>query len=426
MSVRSKGEHDSIMEWVYQPGVLAWIKRKSSRNTSDPLWWPSILYPSWSYAATQSVFMTFSNSGGYDTDGTAYVAGSIDVMIEGCKKKISVEYLRKNMVPQKAALGSARGGVNSPLKKPKHSTLNKTPIRRVVAHYLGLDAHKSHTANWAAADPSSPSNVQLYTEKNCIRFYLSYKNKIHPNDWKDFVLAMKEAAVVLSNSNYDPKVLLSKMDIPEEERQDNLDPTPEFYVEWTSQSQTQSQKFSQFVPPPALLPKSDIFNTTEDKSNKEGDKKRKRNDLDLEQNKSQPSKQENITSSEHDRNTNQTKKTDQNKCIPKQTSVSNNSVANTSFDDGKRMSSLPEITPEKSHIQQHTLRSTATPNLLSGLKQNLITPMIDRNDTPQQDQLTKVVSFKEHVDTIIAESPKINEEEDTYDIHISSLLTQEL
>ena len=246
---------ETNVAWAYEAGALSWVKRKSSKYTSDSLWWPTILYPSWSFASTQSVLMTLQTNEGSSEQIE-------EIIIEGCKKKISLNHLRKNMVPQKAALGSARNRSHG----GKTSSSKKLP-RRVVAHYLGLDSQKSFVANWAAADPSSSSELQKYTIANCKRFYKSYKNKIHPSDWKDFLLAMKEACVAIEDNSYNPKVLFPDKDIDFNEEQE-VNPTPEYFTEWTSQSQSQSQsqKMTQFSQGAFIMPKDEAIRETTNKS----------------------------------------------------------------------------------------------------------------------------------------------------------------
>lgn len=230
--------------WAYSAGRMAWVQKEGSgsrfrTNKADlvnitdtstycvngqnskreaSLWWPCILYPSWSYAANNSGFMCVDDE-------------NHSIQIEGCSRPTSTQLLRKNMVPQVAALVARHRSKNCKQNTPK----------RVVVYYLGMGYSNKDEISWAACDVTL---LRPYNQVTSLHTLLSYQHKLHPSDWKHLKYAMEEAAVALLDPALKPQNLLrssSDQDPGKCEEQ-----TPEFYDEWKSQSQSASTQQTQF------------------------------------------------------------------------------------------------------------------------------------------------------------------------------------
>lgn len=198
----------------------------------DTLWWPSLIYPTWSKAANSGLMDSAIDKG---------------VLIQGCRKKISIDHLKRNTVPLKVA-------INQTSNKNPDKNGDGIPKKKIVVYYLGLDLQRSSIASWGAV---IQEEVILYS-KNALTILHMYKDKIHRHDWHSFIIAMDEASVVAENSYIDPVNLLLKLEEAErkinQQAEQQHTATPEFFDDWKtlsrgdsqSQSQSQSQKFTQF------------------------------------------------------------------------------------------------------------------------------------------------------------------------------------
>lgn len=256
------------------PGTLCWTRRPISRKNidlsnrkskshndnimSETLWWPSLIYPKWSEAANHGGLMesTIISSSSSSSTKKRKSDKKEGVLIVGCRDKVSMLHLKKNMVPKKVALNHDE---NKLLKKPK-----------VVAHYLGLQTNYVDQ-NELQRDRQVPSWTAVTEEevihysKNVLTILIMYKDKIHRHDWQSLLNAMKEASIVTENPHLDPdnlvQILISEIrkkrrihDDEDNEDQNNVNTTqtPEFFDDWKtlsrgSQSQSQSQsKLTQF------------------------------------------------------------------------------------------------------------------------------------------------------------------------------------
>ena len=222
--------------WMHIPGALAWASlpvphptlphvvdlSHSSHSKTRGLSWPCILYPSWSEALTS-------------TD----IPLSKDILLLGCKKKVSISKLRKNIVPGKMALGS------SELVKTEHGSCKRR--KKVVCYFLGMDDR-----GWCAVNVS---DVRRYERDSCMEILRMYSTRkdADPVDgeqvWGGLILSMKEASLALSNADLDPNTLCKNLDIGTKIRDVGKhkevdspveDCTPECFDDWRAGGYTQN------------------------------------------------------------------------------------------------------------------------------------------------------------------------------------------
>lgn len=243
--------------WTHLSGSLAWApipdrhplsNTKSNTTSSTLLFWPVILYPSWSTAARSPLF---------DCDG--------EILLMGCQKPVSKENLCSNRVPSRVALGKGVNGSKYRLK--------------VVAHFLGLSSRKGEqtqisSESWGSVRVDS---LQQYTLEICetnIQLWERNGKDVH---WNLLLNAMKEAATLMEQNAFDPMKLCQNIgidpnyknfsdsaimeeslekdaDLKEQNnatkktRKVNLSSTPENFHDWNQQSESQTQtKFSQAI-----------------------------------------------------------------------------------------------------------------------------------------------------------------------------------
>ena len=218
---------ESDKAWVRNPGALAWAilppaaiteLLASSSTSSSPItkttnkninnksngikyYWPVILYPSWSYAAKDSgLISNISNRNSpRKHDGGSQTTQRVSFI--GCKTSVTLDQLKKNMVPKRVALGSS--SVKGQALRPK-----------VVAYFLGLSTMSS---SWSAVHIR---DVKLYSMENCrdvLSEYSTFSQRIKSNDcekqefeliWTFFMLAMEEASIVCEQKVYNPRYLM--------------------------------------------------------------------------------------------------------------------------------------------------------------------------------------------------------------------------
>jgi len=256
------------------PGILCFTRRPISKDNidsssnkrsqlnndngtiSETIWWPSLIYPSWSEAANHGGLMksTIEIPSSLSSSSKKRKT-STGVYIVGIQNKISIHHLKNNMVPKKVAMNYNKNKSNYSKKK-------------VVVHYLGLAGNVDQECQKEKLAPSWTAATQdevIPYSKNVLSVLYMYKNKIHRHDWQGLINAMKEASIATENSNLDPdhllqllskevKQLKKKVRDDENEGVNNTDTTqtPEFFDDWKilsrgSQSQSQSRltQFSQ-------------------------------------------------------------------------------------------------------------------------------------------------------------------------------------
>ena len=251
-------------QWARVPGTLAWAplplavmtKLKldipptdknahgdggTSRNTNGySYYWPVILYPSWSNAAKQSGLIDIStftndNNNNYNDDERNKKASTTKnkkkmIHFIGCKTGVTVDQMKKNLVPKRVALGCS--SVKGQALRPK-----------VVAYFLGLVHHNHHQTNdsttsisirgssddtrsccppWSAVNANEVEPYNLNTCKaqfqsvysqlmktmleEGLSDQTSYSNKVESSLlWQHLILAMEEASIVSEQNQLHPK-----------------------------------------------------------------------------------------------------------------------------------------------------------------------------------------------------------------------------
>jgi len=328
-------------EWVTIPGALAFARRRgggdppsaapgsgstdgaagvrggggfgrraaAAASTSDGLWWPCVLYPSWGSAAKDSGFMAPA-SGDAGTDAKKEKEASLDsaedelgrprlVRIAGCRRPVAAKHLARNLVPERAALRPRRAKHNVSGKKGPRPKQN-----RVVAHFLGLcgssssssDAANSHRRTSSPTQKSSTSSPSTSTSSHLssppmwaavdmtslrpyrsdlIDVLRSSENRVARSDWTDLLRAVDEASLALEDRDLTAKEMMKTIRVRKrrekseeaEERRRKREAeeaesgdhegsskelsvtqkqTPEYFVDWGSSGNgTQSQTQTQ-------------------------------------------------------------------------------------------------------------------------------------------------------------------------------------
>ena len=219
---------------------------KNAITETPSLFWPVILYPSWSTAARSPLF---------DCNG--------EVLLMGCQKPVSKENLCLNRVPSRVALGKGVNGSKFRLK--------------VVAHFLGLTLPGTQqTISLESWGSVSVDSLQQYTLENCETHIQIWERNGKDVQWNSLLNAMKEAATLMEQNAFDPLKLCKNLgidpnykncsssstmdsmnqDVHAEESKDvsknitKFSSTPENFHDWNHQSESQTQtqaKFSQAV-----------------------------------------------------------------------------------------------------------------------------------------------------------------------------------
>ena len=253
------------------PGAVAWARRDSP--SASGLWWPVILYPTWATAAKESGLMDLRVTQQPGADKTKE-----SVRLVGCKRPVSLTFLRENKVPRALVLRPRPAGAG-PMARPG-------PQNRVVAHFLGLATAEHATddsvAAWGAVDMAS---LRPYRQ-DCCDVLAACRGKVGRADWIDLLRGIDEASIVLEDWTVASKELLRNvpeakqpvgsckkssvtksallgvetfeandagnvMDGGHNENNDNddeeasLGQTPEFYDDWKG-TESQSQRNTQF------------------------------------------------------------------------------------------------------------------------------------------------------------------------------------
>jgi len=201
-------------------GNIFWARRGARKaksaevsvNSTDFTWWPCIVFLSWADAAN-SGFMN-----GRDNKPKTSVS------IHGCFSKVTVENLKKNLVPMRVVLSSKQ-------------IINKD--KKVVVHFLGRSSRR--LSSWATV---AISGLRLY-RKNAIEMMSLYKEKINRFDWQDLLDAVEEASILIEDPSFGPTNLVKKLTSTENE---NSSQRPQNFDDWKSgtESQTQSQHAANF------------------------------------------------------------------------------------------------------------------------------------------------------------------------------------
>ena len=191
------------------PGAVAWARRDSP--SASGLWWPAILYPTWSSAAKDSGLMDLSAAHGTSgsKQGTEEKQAKQPIPLVGVKRPVNLSYLRANKVPMAVVLRPRPPGAG-PMARPG-------PQNRVVAHFLGLSTAEhvadSSVAAWGAVDMAS---LRPY-RRDCHNVLAACRGKVEVSeDWFDLLRAMDEASVVLEDRTVASKELLRN--VPEEKQ----------------------------------------------------------------------------------------------------------------------------------------------------------------------------------------------------------------
>ena len=183
------------------PGAVAWARRDSP--SASGLWWPVILYPTWATAAKESGLMDLrvTQPGGADKTKES-------VRLVGCKRPVSLTFLRENKVPRALVLRPRPAGAG-PMARPG-------PQNRVVAHFLGLSsaehAADDSVAAWGAVDMAS---LRPYRQ-DCRDVLAACRGKVGRADWIDLLRGIDEASMVLEDWTVASKELLRN--VPEEKQ----------------------------------------------------------------------------------------------------------------------------------------------------------------------------------------------------------------
>jgi hypothetical protein len=192
--------------WTHQIGALAWVKSPSTEPLSWVHRWPVLLFPSWSTAMTSLGDLLPENN---DSD---------QVHIQGCKTPVSIQHLRNNMVPARAALGPAMAKYNNKRGRIVAYFLGRPPPKWGIDSKDSVHHHGSctdyMTALWAAVDVDS---VIPYTVSSCSQVLQSCFSPLSSStktcgdilaDHRDRLIgAMKEASIVCQCNDLDPHVL---------------------------------------------------------------------------------------------------------------------------------------------------------------------------------------------------------------------------
>ena len=119
----------------------------------------------------------------------------------GCKTSVTLDQMRKNMVPKRVALGSS-------------SVKGQSLRPRVVAYFLGLSTMSS---SWSAVHVQDVKRYSLDNCKEVLCEYSNFNQRIQTNVskmteleiiWPSFILAMEEASIVSEQKVYNPKSLM--------------------------------------------------------------------------------------------------------------------------------------------------------------------------------------------------------------------------
>mmetsp|Transcript_15262 Transcript_15262/g.17547 ORF Transcript_15262/g.17547 Transcript_15262/m.17547 type:complete len:572 (-) Transcript_15262:253-1968(-) len=314
-------DNNASSPWMHQPRTIAWTRRAipqsfsshGSDSDDNRIWWPSVLWPTWSSAAKDSTNIMQYSSTNNSSSATSPSSSNLSIRIQNCKKRVKIHHLSQNMVPAKVALG-------------KRDKVTGYALNRIVCYHLGISENYSENVSYfellqfgqqqqnktADGIVEGGGRLEGFTEKEC-EFYSMSKGvewgvvtglKENVRHWKDdcvkkdifktlrkingfvrmeWVQAMEEALQLLGVKKED-ELLLSDgeedivrwWDIKEMRDDEKIEnATPEDYDDWTqnlTETQTQTQTQTQQTQQTQLssILKSSVAAPLEDSNDKKG------------------------------------------------------------------------------------------------------------------------------------------------------------
>lgn len=252
MSEINDDDNHNVVEWARRPGALAWAtlpqsvvnqltntshnnnnnNNSNSQSNNIHYYWPVILYPSWSYAATHSGLIlqqqqknqptenqSNNHTSSHQKQNSLLCPPNQKINFIGCKTSITIDQMKRNMVPKRVALGCS--SVKGQALRPK-----------VVAYVLGLADTSSGSGDiefedclgtycsWCAVNVQE---VRPYTMDNCYQILNEFSTIISSKNekkqeksmeimWSYLMVAMEEASIVSEQEDFNPNFILKQIE----------------------------------------------------------------------------------------------------------------------------------------------------------------------------------------------------------------------